>query len=444
MTETVTAAVITLGVTNTERELGISYRQLDFRKVEQKPAFHGIISGTARCVNTKRSLTRSLDLGEEGLAMQATRELGSSSSKRAARCIKPGCRSPLALSGLGLCRGHITDELSHLGADEFEVRIAEMFAGQFTVSGECWEFSGHRHKGYGRITLNPSGIKRKVLMNNYVLQLRLGRRASYGALHRCDNPPCFRPCHIYEGTARQNSEDRAASGHTAAGPNHGKTRLTPAQVREIVARYEPGHNRWHRGNAYLLAPEFGITRAYLLMIIKNGHWSLGINQEGDGMTTTEETAEIFAVPGSQACTTCGARVATAGLRVCTRHIKDELGLTYRQVDHAVRAGLLRPERKNGSGSGSPRVWPETEIHVAQAMGRLIPLGLTPAAACRVARSGQIRVGPGSRIWLELGPPLSGPCERGDCEGCPDVPGDCGCGHHADEVREQRTEGEGTG
>lgn len=30
MTETVTAAVITLGVTNTERELGISYRQLDW------------------------------------------------------------------------------------------------------------------------------------------------------------------------------------------------------------------------------------------------------------------------------------------------------------------------------------------------------------------------------------------------------------------------------
>ena len=29
MTETITAAVITLGVTNTERELGISYRRLD-------------------------------------------------------------------------------------------------------------------------------------------------------------------------------------------------------------------------------------------------------------------------------------------------------------------------------------------------------------------------------------------------------------------------------
>ena len=31
------------------------------------------MNGTARCVNTKRSLTRSLDLGEEGLAVKATR-----------------------------------------------------------------------------------------------------------------------------------------------------------------------------------------------------------------------------------------------------------------------------------------------------------------------------------------------------------------------------------
>jgi hypothetical protein len=42
-------------------------------EIERVSAFRGIMSGTARCVNTRRSLTRSLDQTEEGLAMQATR-----------------------------------------------------------------------------------------------------------------------------------------------------------------------------------------------------------------------------------------------------------------------------------------------------------------------------------------------------------------------------------
>lgn len=42
------------------------------QRTEHAFAFCGIMSGTARCANTKRPLTRSLDSTEEGLAMQAT------------------------------------------------------------------------------------------------------------------------------------------------------------------------------------------------------------------------------------------------------------------------------------------------------------------------------------------------------------------------------------
>lgn len=108
----------------------------------------------------------------------------------------------------------------------------------------------------------------------------------------------------------------------------------------------------------------------------------------------------------QPCTTCGASVGATGLRVCAHHVKDELGITYRQLDFAVRAGYLFPDRTwkgRGRGSGSPRTWPEEELAVARLMGRLSAIGLPLAKAAELARSGEARheIAPG--IFIEVTP-----------------------------------------
>lgn len=109
------------------------------------------------------------------------------------------------------------------------------------------------------------------------------------------------------------------------------------------------------------------------------------------------------------------------------------GITFRQCDHWVRRGYLRPDGA-ALGSGRPRRWPRAEVDVARAMARLVRIGLTPAAAHRIARSGEIRTEAGPRIWLELGPAFSPQCERGDCGTCwPDEPSDCGHDCHEGET-----------
>ena len=124
------------------------------------------------------------------------------------------------------------------------------------------------------------------------------------------------------------------------------------------------------------------------------------------------TAETLAVVPAEAeviqlrpaCTTCGGPVGTTGLPVCTRHVRDELGISYRQLDYAVRAGYLKPERhwKGRSwGSGSPRVWPEEEIRVARLMGRLITAGLSLETAHAIARSGESRRELAPGVWIEV-------------------------------------------
>jgi hypothetical protein len=59
-------------------------------------------------------------------------------------------------------------------------------------------------------------------------------------LHHCDNPPCFRPSHVYEGTMKQNAEDRTERGRGATGPTHGKSKLTPQAVIELRADRNAG------------------------------------------------------------------------------------------------------------------------------------------------------------------------------------------------------------
>jgi len=122
------------------------------------------------------------------------------------------------------------------------------------------------------------------------------------------------------------------------------------------------------------------------------------------MTAITEPREAEILQLHQACMTCGASVGATGLKVCAHHVRDELGITYRQLDYAVRAGYLRPERKwkgRGWGSGSPRIWPEKELEVARLMGRLSAIGLPLAKAAEIARSGDARYEIAPGIWIEV-------------------------------------------
>ena len=54
-------------------------------------------------------------------------------------------------------------------------------------------------------------------------------------LHRCDNPPCVNPAHLFLGTAMMNVADMEAKGrgHRARGEAAGKAKLTEDQVRYL-------------------------------------------------------------------------------------------------------------------------------------------------------------------------------------------------------------------
>jgi hypothetical protein len=62
--------------------------------------------------------------------------------------------------------------------------------------------------------------------------------------HHCDNPPCVRPEHLFNGTHSDNAADRESKGrgHQVAkkGEAHYKARLTEDAVRSIRALHRQG------------------------------------------------------------------------------------------------------------------------------------------------------------------------------------------------------------
>lgn len=77
-------------------------------------------------------------------------------------------------------------------------------------SDSCWLWTGAKvPDGYG--TMSYEGVVRKTHRLSWLFvygQVPLGM----SVLHRCDNPPCVRPDHLFLGTQSDNMRDCASKG----------------------------------------------------------------------------------------------------------------------------------------------------------------------------------------------------------------------------------------
>lgn len=79
--------------------------------------------------------------------------------------------------------------------------------------------------------------------------------------HKCDNPSCVNPEHLFLGTPADNSHDRDRKMRLFH-------KLTPEQVKEIHATYRP----YVRGLVQSLADKFGVTQWCIYNVIHRKVW----------------------------------------------------------------------------------------------------------------------------------------------------------------------------
>lgn len=131
---------------------------------------------------------------------------------------------------------------------------------------ECWLWTGYLHRqGYGYVRFNG----RQYRTHRLAYELAYGVfPAELKVCHKCDNPPCCNPNHLFLGTHLDNLRDRDTKGRFFS-------KLTPDQVKEIRASYTPGEVTYAE-----IATRYGISASSVGILLSGTTWNSVIPEYG--------------------------------------------------------------------------------------------------------------------------------------------------------------------
>lgn len=163
-------------------------------------------------------------------------------------CSIEGCGE--SHSAKGLCRRHYYQQLR--GWTPLATRgmsLESRIAHYTSPSGECCEWVGAKNKGgYGLVSVN----NKRRLVTHVVWELAFGPIPErLHVLHRCDNPACVRPAHLFVGTHATNMKDREEKKRTKTGRDSHLATLSAQQVENIKAA---------SGTQREIAARFGVSQ----------------------------------------------------------------------------------------------------------------------------------------------------------------------------------------
>ena len=157
-----------------------------------------------------------------------------------------------------------------IGVKTLEIEVTEHLKAKFWpkvkqgAPDECWPWTGSLNsKGYGHFRIS----KRIAVAHRVSYTIHFGPiPQGLFICHRCDNPVCVNPNHLFAGTNRENVDDMLSKGRQCRGEDHQLAKLSDEKIGEIRMRWAT------RLTQQKLADEYGISVGALNIALYHKTW----------------------------------------------------------------------------------------------------------------------------------------------------------------------------
>jgi hypothetical protein len=140
--------------------------------------------------------------------------------------------------------------------------LEQRFFSRFAkLENGCWQWRSHTDKdGYGVLP----GDSKNTRAHRLSYEIHNGPIPNEMVVcHKCDNPGCVNPNHLFVGTIKDNAQDALKKSRHYVGEKNGRSKLTEENVKEIL------HSSL---NGQQLADKFGVTRSTVNCVRRGDTW----------------------------------------------------------------------------------------------------------------------------------------------------------------------------
>jgi len=126
-------------------------------------------------------------------------------------------------------------------------------------------------KGYGHIVFDTIDFRvHRLAFELWVEPLRPGM----DVCHKCDEPSCLEPTHLFQDTKQGNMDDKVQKGRQARGAEQGRSKFCEYDIREIQALYAAGFGQSELGRMY------DVNHSTIYRIVNGKRWQHVTEEEG--------------------------------------------------------------------------------------------------------------------------------------------------------------------
>lgn len=137
---------------------------------------------------------------------------------------------------------------------------------------DCWEWDGTLYSnGYGcfRFCINSFRYHIKAHRASFIINNKKEIPKNYNVCHKCDNPKCVNPSHLFLGTPKDNSRDMVNKNRSfkPRGIKHPKAKLKNNDIIKIRKLHKNGVSTKE------ISKIFNIGIRHINNIINNKYWT---------------------------------------------------------------------------------------------------------------------------------------------------------------------------